>query len=67
MSIQIEQTMPRCLRCGTLVHARDKDRIQNELGLFCSPICHGEYADLRAVRDDLVGAVRVDVTRGRTK
>ncbi|MSO95736.1 MAG: hypothetical protein EXQ81_08090 [Thermoleophilia bacterium] len=67
MPIQIEQMMPRCLRCGKLVHARDKDRIENELGLFCSPICHGEYVELVARHDDPVGATTAEAKEGEAR
>jgi hypothetical protein len=46
MPIQIEQTMPSCLRCGKLVHERDSERIVEEGRLFCSAVCRDEYAEL---------------------
>ena len=48
MAIQIEQRMPRCQRCGKLVHERDVERVKDEFGLFCSLICRSEYVELTA-------------------
>jgi len=57
MPIQIEQRMPRCLRCGKLVHERDAERIEEADGtLFCSATCRDEYAELKAEAGHLVGA-----------
>jgi hypothetical protein len=49
MAIQIEQRMPRCLRCGKLVHERDERRIIDADGrLFCSEICCDEHRERQA-------------------
>jgi N-methylhydantoinase A len=46
MAIQIEQKLPRCFRCGKLVHARDADRVESGGLLFCSTICRYEHEEL---------------------
>ena len=53
--IQIEQTFPRCRRCGKMIHLRG-ERIE-ATGLdgaslvFCSEICRDEYAELFGLGD----------------
>ena len=42
MAIQISQKLPRCLRCGKLVHARDANRVESGGLLFCSRTCRDE-------------------------
>jgi hypothetical protein len=51
MPIQIEQKMPRCARCGKLVHDRDLDRVESGGVLFCSTTCHDEFLELKAHAD----------------
>lgn len=46
MAIQIGQKLPRCFRCGKLVHARDAGRIESHGLLFCSEICAEEGVEL---------------------
>ena len=47
MPIQIEQKIPRCLRCGNVVHDHSAERIVDDEGrLFCSQVCYEEYLDL---------------------
>lgn len=50
MPIQIEQKLPRCRRCGKLVHVRDAERVESGGLLFCSNICRDEYAELLTQR-----------------
>ena len=56
MAIQIEQKLPRCLRCGKLVHVRDAERVESHGLLFCSKICRDEYAELTPHSAELMGA-----------
>lgn len=56
MAIQILQKLPRCFRCGKLVHARDENRIEYEGLLFCSTICSDEHIGLAVGRDRPSGA-----------
>jgi hypothetical protein len=46
MPIQIDQTIPKCQRCGKLVHDRDPRRIEEDEALFCSEPCRAEHAAL---------------------
>lgn len=48
MAIQIGQKLPRCFRCGKLVHARDTNRVEHGGILFCSSICRDEHEALAA-------------------
>jgi hypothetical protein len=47
MPIQIEQKMPRCARCGKLVHERDLERVELGGRVFCSTTCRDEYLELQ--------------------
>lgn len=53
MPIQIEQKIPRCLRCGNVVHVHAAERIEDQQGrLFCSRTCQEEYLGLSNDSDD---------------
>jgi hypothetical protein len=46
MPIQIEQTLPKCRRCGRMTHARDPQRIDEGELVFCTERCQREYHEL---------------------
>ena len=52
MPIQIEQTLPKCRRCGKMSHARDPQRIDDGDLVFCSVRCQSEYRALSAEASD---------------
>lgn len=66
MPIQIEQKMPRCRRCGKLVHERDRQRVElADHTLFCSAICRDEYGALQLNGLGASGAEAVEAGEAR--
>jgi hypothetical protein len=50
MVIQIEQTFPRCDRCGRMIHGEaariETTSAEGRAVVFCSEICRNEFAEL---------------------
>ena len=55
MAIQIEQTFPRCRRCGKMIHTRAQRIVATDVDentvVLCSNVCRDEYEALYGLAD----------------